>query len=760
MSDRWKKTRVLTCGCSVTGLLLAGPLPSASAQSGESDDLRQIVAVGMVNHGEAIVLATPGLPSRGRLWRFRSFDTRDLPQPMRNVVLASSGTKLFVQPAAGPGGVLDLTRQFRYNAPLQYVAVEDLEVDGHARRQSHRLPGQRFVSVQDGAAYVLDDSGRVQREYPVVDAVHGAITSDGIAMFLRTDGTAVVCGEEKASRSRCRELAGKVDVERSAIAARSFGTTTGQAPRFMVMTSDAGAVLVNDPENVRSSTAHANPVEAALRACLLLHRMSVRDGVVRSFTDALIRESAETVAAVGQPIWDWRFFRVAVDEELYAPVLEFARLETVFPDRFEALEEFADGLNPYRGQRQSDTLYDRYLRIDLQERRRRCTMHFRTHSTRGSWIVEYWLYYPFDVGGLVSHAHDPEHIFVEVDKLGGTPRKVIGAGHGYMAGNNVFTGGRGGAQAAGLPLFAIVELGKHASAPDIDRDGLFTPGIDENEYNERAKVWGVRDVIGTINNQVLAYDTTMAGVRRPAEFLAPASARTRFPHEPDVASRAACRLEPIAPDPNVKRSLFRLSDWILLPPCHDLTSDCARKHVTAHPDFLDLRTILKEWSFPSSFLRATYGLGPRRGLHHYGLGYALDLQQIPGLSSALPLPGRLGVDAFYWRQRMDEFDRESCLRDCDEKDGAGWRLRYEQFLSNLFGIFSAAQFYSPPFGDAWITFGPFVEAPIGRRSNVMVEGGLSFRPYDSPRFELKVSAGLWKTKTNRIGLRAGTDETR
>lgn len=48
----------------------------------------------------------------------------------------------------------------------------------------------------------------------------------------------------------------------------------------------------------------------------------------------------------------------------------------------------------------------------------------------------------------------------------------------------------------------------------------------------------------------------------------------------------------------------------------------------------------------------------------------------------------------------------------------------------------------------------FVELPLGRRSNLNVQGGLSFRPFASPRFELRVSVGLWKPKTNQIGMRA------
>ena len=113
-------------------------------------------------------------------------------------------------------------------------------------------------------------------------------------------------------------------------------------------------------------------------------------------------------------------------------------------------------------------------------------------------------------------------------------------------------------------------------------------------------------------------------------------------------------------------------------------------------------------------------------------------------------------------------DRDSCpgrrvadgLSYCPVASGVGWGVRYEQFLSNLFGIYASVRAFSPPLGDAWITFGPFVEASIGGHANAMFQGGLSFRPYESPRFEMKVSVGVWKPKSHRIGIEAAGDDSR
>jgi hypothetical protein len=719
--------------------LLAAPVSFAGAAA--DDPALDLVAVGIVGRGRAIVLATPGIPREGHLWRFRALDTSALPQPIDHVVLASSGTKLFLQPHEGPGGVLDLTWQGGQRERLQYIDARDLTANGIGQRQSHRLPRQRFLSIHDGVAYVIDDSGVVQAEYPPVAATSGAISDEGAVLYVRPDRGLMVCGETPGRRAECRDLPGRADENLIAISARSLPRpSSGSAGRFLLLNRVAERARVVDPERAGGDEPIVSRIEGSLRACLALHQVSISNQRIALLARALESESesVSSAASPGEPIADWRFFRVATDEDLYAPVLEFARRETVFPSAFDmlaGLKRASPGANSV------GELYERYLRLDNGTKRGACTIHFRTHSSWGSWFIEYWFYYPFDVGGLDSHLHDPEHLFVEVDKLGGRVSRVIGAGHGYLAGNNIYSAERAGAFAADLPLFAIVELGKHATAPDMDRNGVFTPGLDENEYRERAKVWGVRDVIGTINNQLLAYDSTMTVPRRPDDYLAVASVTTRFPDVVELGTHASCRLEPIPQ---------RGTD---LTPCDEPTTDCATRYVTTHPDFRKQTTIFKEWVFPRSFLRASYVLGPRRDLHSVGVGYAMDLDAIRGVRF-VSLPGRLGAEVYVWHQDVNDADTDSCLRGCRHAAGVGFGFRYEQFLSNLFGIFSSVRVYSPPVADAWVTFGPLVEVPLFNHSNVNVEGGLSFRPAASPRFELRVSVGLWKPRVARVGMRA------
>jgi hypothetical protein len=461
------------------------------------------------------------------------------------------------------------------------------------------------------------------------------------------------------------------------------------------------------------------------------------DADVKPLLDALEAEGPHADGVFGRQIGDWHLFRIAPDPELYVPVLEIVQKELVLPGPFETLERLGGSLG--LGQ----SLFGRYVRQDIEERRRNCAIYYRIRSEPGVWTVEYWLYYPFDVGGLVSHLHDPEHVFVEVDKLGGFVRRVNGAAHGFLAGNNIYSTARPLAEPADLPLFVMVEFNKHATAPDINRDGVFTPGIDENEYRERAKVWGVRDVVGTNNNHLLPYDATMTLPRRQEDYLASVDVTERFPHERRLAGQACCRLIPLPVEP-VRRTR-----------CQEPTTECAIASVMLHPDFVNRTTILKDWVFPQSFLRATYGLGPGLGVHSAGLGYSVDLDRTPVLGRLLPLPGRVGVEAFGWKRESPEGGDVERPRPHLDGDGVGFGFRYEQFLSNLFGIHSGLRVYSPPFSDVWITFGPMVEIPLRDAGNVNLLAGLSLTPGGSPRFEMRVSAGFWKRRAASAGVPAG-----
>src|SRR5260370_1065595 len=124
--------------------------------------------------------------------------------------------------------------------------------------------------------------------------------------------------------------------------------------------------------------------------------------------------------------------------------------------------------------------------------------------------------------GLVNgHFNDTEQLFVEVDKLVGEPVSNFASDHIFINPNNLYTSleadtGSKREPRPSLPLFALVEGAKHGMAPDINRDGMFTPGIDSNMHTESSQIWGIRDSIGHGDAHLTEYDTSMT-VRRLRE---------------------------------------------------------------------------------------------------------------------------------------------------------------------------------------------------------------------------------------------------
>jgi hypothetical protein len=142
-------------------------------------------------------------------------------------------------------------------------------------------------------------------------------------------------------------------------------------------------------------------------------------------------------------------------------------------------------------------------------------------------VYRYWYYYPYD-RGPGFHLHDSEHSFAFVD-LGQRPqpanvlaqpsqrdsslstsvRALVGAGHDSSTANNIVVSSRDGLymnhiMPMRLPLHpgVLIELGKHASAPDLDLNGRFDLGVDANLF--RDSVWGSRDSVASTFGQLNA----------------------------------------------------------------------------------------------------------------------------------------------------------------------------------------------------------------------------------------------------------------
>jgi len=130
--------------------------------------------------------------------------------------------------------------------------------------------------------------------------------------------------------------------------------------------------------------------------------------------------------------------------------------------------------------------------------------------------LDFFFYYSMDVGGG-SHTHDVEYIETRL-AVGRTPEcaqcpfvlglmRVTGKAHGIQWYDNTLDVDA----STHLPIHVFSEEGKHASCPDRNADGYFTPGYDVTERVNDA--WGVRDTLGTGTFFTGNYQSWMTKVR-------------------------------------------------------------------------------------------------------------------------------------------------------------------------------------------------------------------------------------------------------
>ena len=240
----------------------------------------------------------------------------------------------------------------------------------------------------------------------------------------------------------------------------------------------------------------------------------------------------------------WSFYRVTPNPGLYAPILEFAPGEPDYPADVDIWQD----ITPLtEGSRRED--YEAAYASLGDRRWSRCSYYVRTLSYPGTWLIEYWYYYPFDEGKPHPHFHDSEHLFVEVDKLGGTVRNIFASDHDSLVPNNIYSTLVKGAPPVTLPLFAMVELAKHAMAPDLDHDGEFTPGVDDNLHPERYAFWGLRDRVDKKDAMFLPYTSSVSLPRNRESRFAFADQAAVFPGLDVPQDHQVCTLRPFPVDP-------------------------------------------------------------------------------------------------------------------------------------------------------------------------------------------------------------------
>lgn len=590
-----------------------------------------------------------------------------------------------------------------------------------------------------------------------------------IAVRVRDKATIVLAEDIGSSQPRMLDVTG-LDVSDPVL------SSDGTALRVTIKTEDAlsltrfidltrkerryGGVAIPEARAVREALEPVDPCKPAQgpEAAGVPRQSRSRRCIERFFTPA------SRVTPISGVADGWQYFRVTPTPALYLPALQLAPLEDVFPSPIDTLSQL-------KVEESGAVFHQRlhaYLAQPVADRKKDCTVYQHVTSYPGTWLIEFWFYFPFDSGGQGPHLHDSEHVFVEVDALGGWVRRVMGAGHGQLAGNNIYEAFQSGAVPADLPLLAMVELAKHATAPDIDRDFNFTPGIDENFYSERSKVWGVRDVIGNNNNHVMSYERTMSAPRLPHDVLAWANARQHHPAHPDLAeATCTCTLVNIEEAWPADKACGR--DWK-----KDPSIGCAQQQIAGHDDHKTPANILKKWMYPPVALRASLGVGPRNALKTVGLGLALDVDKIPGVQRRIKLPGRIFAELQRWEQGVDSRDRDSCVQGCEQARGWGAGVRYEQLLSNLFGAYFGMRRFNADGGistserdagekrggETWYVLGPMMEFPmhaLGRYAlpgvgNVNLQAGLAVRQTSSPRYEIRVNLGLYRFRAPSFGV--------
>lgn len=734
----------------VCGFLLPPAVPAAEREA-TRPSLFDIVAVGF-GPGE-ILMATP-VRSAGRLvWRFRKIALSPSSVTARRVVLSATGTKALVVLSDGRPRVVDLTRR-----------VTEIGV-GELQPPQHRLPGQFFPYEAGGKVCLVNDLGAPDLN-SCAEATAAAVHEDGSVLYSIKDGRLIVVQpngsqEELPYRlpagSQWRLLAGHKGDR------RDFLALVTTPPAKVKGGREGPTTEIIDPRHPATPLArYADPLVAGVQAQIEFRATAAveteRPNPDSSNNTALTALAERLKQESGRSDLTWSFYRVSPDPKLYAPVLELAPGEPDFPSDVGIWQE----IRPLAHGTTREAYEKAYA--SLGERRwSHCTVYVRTLSYPGTWLIEYWYYYPFDEGKPHAHLHDSEHLFVEVDKLGGTVRNVFASDHDALAPNNLYSVLVKDAPPVALPLYANVELGKHAMAPDLNHDGRFTRGVDDNLHPESYAVWGLRDRGHKTGDIMEPYRAGMSIPRRPEDRLALSDAGDLFPGFPAGAAHLVCRLEPL-PD-----SLPRDDGEGAMPAA-------AMAHLVDHPDARAPESIYKPYVLPWREVRLGVGIydwsGGRGQLSAAFMG---DSRHMTG--GFLPLPVRLGLE-YSWtpiRQAVPvHFSAQGQYLLSKSTMYAG--LRLERLVTHTQGLYfaltpewvditaRAMNGVPTPAGLHWqydgVSYhaGYLIELPSAHWCNFTNQIGVVIRNAPAYRvlFEWRVSFGFWRQRGRHgFGARPG-----
>jgi hypothetical protein len=741
---------IITLGLS--GLFVTSSALVAAGRDPVDKPLYEIVAMG--RGPGRILLATLASPAEKLQWRFRRIPVSSADKSVADLALSADGTKALVVFSDGTPHVLDLTKGI--------TGISSIEIPP----PQHRLPQQIFPSVKNGEVCLLDDLGQPIKS-ECTSALAAAVHEDGRVFYAHEDGTLVVISNQTGAQEILPyRLAQGANFQ-------LLAGHRGDARDFLVLVTTPGkdqngaanprVTEIIDPRNPADLVGKfSDPTVAALRAQFEFSSAAssassaVPSGAPSESTlktlAANLREQTHSAEIT------WSFYRVTPNNALYAPVLEFANGEPDYPSDVNFWEEImplahGSSIEDYR------TAY-----ASMGDRRwSRCTMYVRTLSYPGTWLIEYWFYYPFDEGKAHPHIHDSEHLFIEVDKLGGTVRNVFASDHDSFVPNNLYSTLVKNSAPVDLPLFAMVELGKHALAPDLDHDGRFVRGVDDNLHIEPYAFWGLRDRSTKFHFMMEPYLKSMSLPRSRDGRFALTDAEIFFPGLDVPAEHLSCKLQPF---PNELQCTN----------CGVTSPEAATTYLVDHPDARVPEAIYKPYVLPWHELRLGVGIfdwSENRG--ELSVAYVGDFRHMTG--GLLPIPARLGLEYGlipYGRTVSGILGGEKQFIYSNRTMFAGARV--ERLITNTQGLYFAVTTKFPDisvqsvngvispslshwaYGGVSYHFGYVLELPSAHKGNLTHHIGALIEsvPGFPVLLEWRVSFGLLRTRgRDKFGARLG-----
>jgi len=724
----------------------------AAGRDAADQPLYDIVALGR-GHGQ-ILLATLASPAEKLQWRFRRIPVSSPDKTVADVVLSAGGTKALVVFADGKPQVLDLTKR------ITGISA------GDAPSPQHRLPQQVFPYAKSGEVCLLNDLGQPGQN-ACASAVAAVVHEDGRVLYAHDDGRLTIVspqtGAEEAVAYRLprganfRLLAGhRGDVRDFLVLVTESGTSQTGA-------RDTRVTRIIDPRNPVAPVGQYADFNVAGLQAQLEFSGGIHPAEKGSRSEATSESTLEALASnlskqTHSTDITWSFYRVAPNNSLYAPVLEFADGEPDYPSDVNFWEEI---MPRTRGNSIED--FKAAYKSMGDKRWSRCTMYVRTLSYPGTWLIEYWFYYPFDEGKAHPHIHDSEHLFIEVDKLGGTVRNVFASDHDSFAPNNMYSTLVKNAPPVSLPLFATAELGKHAMAPDMDHDGRFTRGVDDNMHTESYAFWGLRDQSSTFNFMMEPYRKSMSLPHARDGRFALADAEILFPGLDIPADHLVCALKPFPEDPPC-------------PKCGITTAEAAATYLVDHPDARVPEDIYKPFVLPWHEVRFGVGLFDwTDGRGELSVAYAGDIRHMSG--GLLRIPARLALE-YGWRPygRGVAIPIGGKTQFVNSTSTMYTGVRVERLITNTQGLYFAVtpkfvdisvhavnNVISPSplhwaYGGVSYHFGYVLELPSAHKGNMIHHIGALVGSVPGYPFllEWRVSFGFFRTRgRDKFGARQG-----